>query len=53
MDQNYLRQVAEYIIADHTIQEASVYFNKSTSSIKKYLAKVRDEKEESYAPILA
>ena len=53
MDQNYLRQVAEYIIADHTIQEASVYFNKSTSSIKKYLAKVRDEKEESYDPILA
>ena len=42
MEQNYIRQVAEYVIADHTIEETATHFNKSTSSIKKYLAKIRN-----------
>ena len=53
MEQNYIRQVAEYVIADHTIEETATHFNKSTSSIKKYLAKVRNESDASYDQILA
>ena len=49
----YIREVALYIIDNHTIIEASNHFNKSISSIKKYLAKVRDTKSLDYDPILA
>lgn len=53
MDKEYIKQIANYIIDNHTISEAAAHFSKSTSSIKKYLAKIRDEKEEGYDPLLA
>ena len=53
MNKEYLRQVAEYIIDNHTIAEAATYFSKSTSSIKKYLATIRDENNQDYDPLLA
>lgn len=46
-------QVANYIIEGHTIEEASIYFQKSISSIKKYLAKIRNENLETYDSTLA
>lgn len=48
-----IKNVANYIIAGHTIEEATIHFAKSTSSIKKYLAKIRDENWEFYELILA
>lgn len=53
MNNELIREVAEYVIKEHTIQETANEFQKSTSSIKKYLAKVRDESWEGYDPILA
>ena len=47
------KEVALYIIDNHTIEEASAKFSKSVSSIKKYLAKVRDQNNPNYEPILA
>lgn len=43
MDRDYLNSVAEYIINEHTIEQAAQHFQKSPSSIKKYLSKIRDE----------
>lgn len=46
-------QVGEFIAEVHTIEEASQLFGKSTSSIKKYLAKIRDKNSPYYNEILA
>jgi len=53
MDKDFIRNVVEYVANDHTIADATEHFNKSESSIKKYLAKFRDPNGEYYEPILA
>ena len=53
MDKEYIKSVAEYVANNHTIAEAMKHFDKSESSIKKYLAKFRDENGEYYDPVLA
>lgn len=53
MDKDFLWQVGEYIANNHTISEASLHFHKSPSSIKKYLAKIRDQESSFYNEILA
>ncbi len=50
---DYIREIAEYIIEEHTILEAANHFGKSVSSIKKYLAKVRDINDANYNAVLA
>ncbi len=50
---DYIREVALYIIEEHTIAEAAQFFGKSVSSIKKYLAKVRDDSDPNYDALLA
>ncbi len=50
---NLIKEVALYIIDGHTIEEASKHFSKSVSSIKKYLAKVRDTNASDYDANLA
>lgn len=53
MDKDFIIQVAEFIADNHSIKEAMDYFGKSESSIKKYLAKFRDENGEYFEPRLA
>ena len=53
MDKEYIKQIANYIIDNHTISDAAAHFSKSTSSIKKYLAKIRNESDARYDQILA
>ena len=48
----FIKEVAEYIIKMHTIKEAAEHFGKSESSIKKYLSIVRDNTKEGYDAIL-
>ena len=50
---DYIREVALYIIDNHTIKEAADYFHKSVSSIKKYLAVVRNQNDPNYDASLA
>ena len=50
---NLIKEVALYIIDGHTIEEASKHFSKSVSSIKKYLAKVRDTNASDEAKMYA
>lgn len=50
---NYKEEVALYIIDNHTIQETADYFHKSVSSIKKYLAIVRNPNDVNYDASLA
>ncbi len=50
---DYIREVALYIIDNHTIKEAADNFHKSISIIKKYLAEVRNENNPQYDAILA
>ena len=53
MNKDYIWEVGEYIACGHKISEAATKFSKSTSSIKKYLAKIRDKDSEFYNEILA
>lgn len=53
MDKNFIWQVGEYIAEGHTISEPALFFQKSTSSIKKYLAKIRNKDSDCYNEILA
>ena len=49
-----IKEVAIYVIDNlATIEQTAAYFHKSVSSIKKYLAKIRDVNNPSYDPILA
>ncbi len=50
---DYIKEVASYIIDYHTIKEASEHFHKSPRTIKLYLAKVRDANDANYDKILA
>ncbi len=52
MNKENILEVVNYIIEGHTIEETALYFNKSTSSIKKYLAKFRNKDSEFYNPVL-
>ena len=48
------REVAEYIIKNNaTVNDAAVYFGKSSSSIKKYLKNVRNKELDGYDSRLA
>ncbi len=51
--QELIKNVVKFIIDGHTIEEATKRFEKSESSIKKYLSKVRDPQSEYYDPILS
>lgn len=53
MNKDFIWEVGEYIADGHKISEAASYFNKSTSSIKKYLAKIRNKDSDCYNEILA
>lgn len=53
MDETFIWQVGEYIADGHTISEAALFFQKSPSSIKKYLAKIRNKDNDCYNEILA
>ena len=50
---DYIKEVTLYVIDNHTIKETADYFHKSVSSIKKYLAVVRDINDPNYDPFLA
>lgn len=53
MNKNFIWEVGEYIANGHKISEAADHFNKSISSIKKYLAKIRNKDSDCYNEILA
>lgn len=52
MKKENILEIVNYIIAGHTVEETALYFGKSPSSIKKYLAKFRNKDSEFYDPIL-
>lgn len=43
MDKEYLISIAKYIIEGHTIEEATIYFRKSRTSINNYLRLLRTD----------
>lgn len=53
MNNEYLISIGKYVIEGHTIKETAQHFNKSESSIQKYLAKIRNPQSENYNEILA